>query len=890
MIVLNFYKRVKCKKLTALSFAFLICFSTAGQQLRGYVFSKNDHEKIEGVNLIIQSIPDSLIVSYASTNENGLFDLKFNPVVGKSYFLKASHLMYKPVVIALENNIDFTLPLYIEIETSEHVLNSVLVTAVVSVVQREDSITYDVDSFRNTSDRTLEDVLKKMPGIRVESNGDILYKNKAIKKILLDGDDIIGEKYKLATRSIDPSLLDKVQAIEHYNENGLLRTIEQSDDTILNLTIKEERKNVLFGKADIKYGITNKYDGLSNLFSYNRKFRAYSITSINNMGFQRLDIASPINSKIQKKQLSIDNDMTPLSNLNEPFLRPLTSQLENINNEKIQSLNFSLKPKKSYKITVGLLTSIDSRLQNRTQDYQALNESNLTYSQDDTLRHSPRLTQFLVNGNFDLSKSENITVKSSIISSKIGLSQRTSLRSSAYNFWTPEQFSNSLFQSQQSFEYSIKIANSHAIVTSISLFNGNLNEQLSTKLTSPLYSTIFSDSLSYQNNLVRQDVIQRISTIIGEIGFLSGNSKSKLGIYMGYITNNHMISLDQKDNGMLNEHKLNVDRCLPYFRINIQKKWNFFELSQMTQFNLLSSQLDNQNTNTLTYETTLNAAIKLNKKNQLNLSFSKNISPISNTYYLNNYVIRDYRSVQQGGMSFLFDKKQQVSLYYSFIDPQKRNLTMAIGFYATYNNNYWSFSHYTQTANYSLTTLFNAKQMMQSGFEISLNKLVYPLSGNVKFNYKLTRDVSPQIVNGEFQNLLANQHNISANYVSVFSIPFNFDAGISCQHSYSEVSETNTSVERYNIITKPHIKLIIKGKLYQITSTVENYRIIDKSTTFIKAEGIYRINEKFNITLQAFNLANQKQFDQVTLTPILYAFSSIGLMQRTIILGVSFTF
>ena len=104
---------------------------------------------------------------------------------------------------------------------------------------KKDTVSYNVNSYRNGSERKIEDIIKKLPGIEVDKNtGVIKYKGKPIESVTLDGDNLFGHNYTLGTKNINVDMVSQIEAIENYSENPLLKGIEKGDKVSLNLKFR----------------------------------------------------------------------------------------------------------------------------------------------------------------------------------------------------------------------------------------------------------------------------------------------------------------------------------------------------------------------------------------------------------------------------------------------------------------------------------------------------------------------------------------------------------------------------------------------------------------------------------------------------------------------------
>lgn len=105
---------------------------------------------------------------------------------------------------------------------------------------KKDTVIYNVSSFRDGSERKVEDLLKKLPGIEVnENSGEIKYKGKKVETVTLDGDNLFDSNYSIGTKNINIDIVEQIQAIENYSENVLLKNIVDEDKVALNLKLKK---------------------------------------------------------------------------------------------------------------------------------------------------------------------------------------------------------------------------------------------------------------------------------------------------------------------------------------------------------------------------------------------------------------------------------------------------------------------------------------------------------------------------------------------------------------------------------------------------------------------------------------------------------------------------
>ncbi len=203
--------------------------------------------------------------------------------------------------------------------TSENTLEEVVVRSKRPIETSGDTISFSPRYFKDGTERNVEDLLGKLPGISVDATtGTIKYQGREIKKILLDGDDLTGNNYKVLGKNLSADWLEGVEVVKRFNDKRLLRGIKQSDDIAINLKLNESAKAPIFGKADIGVGMESKYRLKSEILSYLKKLKLFSIAETNNIGtdLETYDLETYLENQNGGKGFInptslLDNDLTP---------------------------------------------------------------------------------------------------------------------------------------------------------------------------------------------------------------------------------------------------------------------------------------------------------------------------------------------------------------------------------------------------------------------------------------------------------------------------------------------------------------------------------------------------------------------------------------------------
>jgi len=107
-------------------------------------------------------------------------------------------------------------------------LNEIILHTEAAIKKRLDTTTFKASAFTKGNEQVVEDLLKNIPGVTVEEDGTIKVGNKAIEKVMVDGDDFFEKGYKLLTKNLNADAVENVQVYERYSNNKLLKGIEES--------------------------------------------------------------------------------------------------------------------------------------------------------------------------------------------------------------------------------------------------------------------------------------------------------------------------------------------------------------------------------------------------------------------------------------------------------------------------------------------------------------------------------------------------------------------------------------------------------------------------------------------------------------------------------------
>ncbi len=243
--------------------------------------------------VLLQQI-DSVMVSFSITDIDGKFELKRVPA--GSYILQSSFLGY--YTYSKEISVDGTDPKHdlgtIPLEAVASDLDAVVVKGDrIPMMINKDTIEYNADAFKTQPNDVVEDLLRKLPGVEVESDGTVKAQGEEVKQILVDGKEFFGRDPQIATKNLPAEAVDKVQVFDKKSDMAEFTGIDDgADEKAINIELKEEHKKGVFGNVAGGYGTKDRYEAKANLnrFSENQQLSFIGMTNnVNRQGFSMND-------------------------------------------------------------------------------------------------------------------------------------------------------------------------------------------------------------------------------------------------------------------------------------------------------------------------------------------------------------------------------------------------------------------------------------------------------------------------------------------------------------------------------------------------------------------------------------------------------------------------
>jgi len=294
-------------------FLLAACFTTTlsaqkNGSVKGIAFDTISKQPVAAATVTVLERKDSSLVTFTMTGNDGRFELK--GLANGDYRVMISHVSY------YNSNKNFTISEVAKnAELGNLVMNDkakvleevVLAAEAPPVTLVGDTIQYNAGSFKTPPNASVEQLLKKLPGVKVDKDGTIKAQGEKVTKVLVDGKEFFGNDPKVATKNLPADAVDKVQVYDKQSDQAQLTGFEDGNyEKTINLKLKKDKKKGVFGKISVGAGNKERYEGKFNVNSFKGARQLSAIGMGNNTnaeGFSFMDILN-FSGELAKMQRS----------------------------------------------------------------------------------------------------------------------------------------------------------------------------------------------------------------------------------------------------------------------------------------------------------------------------------------------------------------------------------------------------------------------------------------------------------------------------------------------------------------------------------------------------------------------------------------------------------
>uniref|UniRef100_UPI00404937DF hypothetical protein n=1 Tax=Gelidibacter sp. TaxID=2018083 RepID=UPI00404937DF len=760
---------------------------------------------------------------------------------------------------------------------------------------KKDTVVYRVESYRDGTERKVEDLLRKLPGIEVSDDNVIKYRGKTIETVTIEGDNLFDYNYSIGTKNINIDLVKEIEAIENYSENKLLKGIENSDKVVLNLKLKENKTDLSFntdlGIGDFPDSTKTPLDLSTNVLGINKKHKSFIVSTYNNIGKN----TSPFNyseNQINLEQIRENQYLAEriIPELNLP--QATNNNLSNINNQFFGNLNsiFSLSDNIKTKVNLYL---ISDRINNNqySESNIRINDQEFTTFDNNFIQKKPIQYRGDIELRFNTSETSLLEYNISLRDESID-TESTIFSNQENDFLSSLQSSNVFLK--QNFEYTKKLSDRKALQLSIINTTNDLDQNFI------IQPSVFDSSEFDQD--IQENNSKKQNTSFKSIFLGKGKKNNKYNVSVGFnlINESFDSNLSSQNNTLIIPIE-NGNNNLDYRKNEIYSIGSYnwylgkFTISPNYALRYLNQNLKQEstlyNSKLLVFEPSLNIAYKIDNTSVLSLISGLNRDTSSMQYLFTNQVLVNNRILTNNIPNITLQKNQVFNFLFSKNDLFNQ-LEISLGAsYIKQKGNF--FTNVNINENFTrITNFFLPENTENIAFNLNFSKLIPFLKTNFKIisNYSIS-NFKNIVNNSELRNNKSTFLTNSIFLKTAFNSPFNFENNTT--YVFQENKNVNTF---FNSSIENNLKLIFIPSNRVSGIITYNYFIpsLENNTnnySFLDSKIIFRPkNKNWQIDVSGINLLNENYFTQENTTDISTNILRINLLERYFLLNFTYSF
>lgn len=871
------------KKIFFILFSPLIIYSQ-GITIAGIINDTNGRS-VESASVVVFD-SDENTLTYTYSDENGNYNLVIERPNNNIISIVVSGLGYSRTEIKLDLTLKENIKQSFTLVDKIEFLKEVVIEFNKKIKIDRDTTTIKIASFVNKTEQTIEDVLKKLPGIEVLKDGTIKAHGKQIDKLLIEGDDLYDKNYKFLSKNLDGKVLDAVQIIDGFEDNPILKKMNNSDKVALNLKLKKDKQNIWFGNIMVGAGIIseNRWKEGLNLGLLKKKIKLFYLADYNNSGEKATDqVSKAVNENNLFGENRYEKTAKTLFNINSNENSSFSNSQSVFNKAFFNSLSFSKKINPDMTLRgVGYFAN-DNQLQDSNSQTQ-YNIENNPVSFTETNKYSAKRT--LSSGELELKYFVN---EDNYLTNIFIYKNNPNIINSELLFNQDALYQNSNDKNQtfyNHFNHTCRL--SESTVLNNYFYFGKDNIDQNSRIESAFLNSFLNISpesivevVATNSNTyfgLKSKMIARFKKIEYTIGLQFENSKE---IINNTLVENEIHNTTYENNTVLKQNQISLENN---FRYNLTQK-----LDATASLNVIQNQFSlNSNTNSILI---LNPLFSINlKKTELGnftLSYSENNKPPEISYLNENFLLSSYRTFEKGTKyEGVFKSKTIFFSHNLFNDVQRFSIGTSL-FYTNSKDIYNKESLITNNLAFEKYIFSKGSTDLNGNFNIV--NYFRKLKTATKLETIQNWNETPTRVNSiAFVDIKTYSSSYKFSATTYFNLPINFDFGF----NYNYYQTNFNAIQTKNIVKDAFINLnynISKTWLGEINSTF--YQMNSENYSFINAIINYNPEKsRFSYRLILNNLTNQDEFTLVSLDNFTSYKSTINLVPRYLLLTVKYRF
>ena len=266
-------------------FIFNLTAQSQSFRISGKLLDSETNEPLEAATVYVETVKDSSLVTYTITDKDGSFELS-GKTSASTVNLYISFVGYQ----AYERKMDLTKKEVwelspIALETQKESLGDVVINAHrPPITIKKDTLEFNAASFNTKKDANVEDLLKELPGVEVDVDGNITVNGKPVNKILVNGKPFFGNDPTIATKNLTKEMVNKIQVSDTKSDSEAFTGDEgDHENKTINITIDKDKNKGVFGRAEAGGGTDHRFEYAGFFNYFNNDLRLSVLAGGNNI-------------------------------------------------------------------------------------------------------------------------------------------------------------------------------------------------------------------------------------------------------------------------------------------------------------------------------------------------------------------------------------------------------------------------------------------------------------------------------------------------------------------------------------------------------------------------------------------------------------------------------
>lgn len=862
-----------------------VCFSQV--TISGTLHTETGNP-VSRASVVINQVGTDNIIAYDISDKKGLFSITFSSD-DKEVDIQVRNMGFATITKTITS----------KTQTQNFQLNEKVVELKEIIIKgspitrKGDTINYSVNSFAKKQDRTISDVLKRLPGIEVLSDGKILYEGKPINKYYIEGLDLLEGKYNLANENLPHKEVSKIQILENHQPIKILDSLQFSDKAALNIKLKNAY--TFTGQAELGSGFSPMlWDANVTPLLFTKKQQMLVSYQTNNIGD---------NVGSQLKTLTIEDLLEQFENGNgkqdwleiQKLKNPNFSEKRWLdNNVHMLTGNYLHKLKKDYELRLNV---------SYLNDYQQQN--GFTNTQFFTPTDTITLLEQKYNQLYFNSLESNLTLQRNIDKNYLNNSLQFQ------GFWdsqTGDIATNQELLTQNLNNHYFKLSNKLKTIFPIGKQLMNLNSYIGynqtpqTLVVNPgQFQELLNDGNEYEK--VWQDIDLKTFYTNNSIGFTKGwkefSFNPKLGFQFEKQNLESEIATSENQNlGNEFRNDLNWTRTKFYTDLQTQYKKNKWRLELNLPINFHSYQIEdktlieNQNLNRLTFEPRLAIIYDANAfwKFNTSASVSNQFGTINQLHYA--YILQNYRNIKRINTPLPLTFNQTFSGGISYRNPIKSLFWNIVYTQIRSENNILYQTQILENGATELNAINQDNDRINHNFSTRFSKYFSKFNSNATLNANYGIQDFQQILNTEVTDIQNQNWGFGTKLETDFSEWFNTEYQAKWMFSKNQIQglSNNTITQQNHLLNLNFYPK--KNHLFAIKTEYINNNLFTENNENLFSDLIYCYNWKkknIDLELQFNNIFNTKNYQTINISEFSYVETNLRLRPRQMLIKVRFS-